>query len=67
MQKTVVLKQVHLECLLEATTLKDIHAILQLTKDYCEHGNAVSECPAHLRPVWIMFKHYLDEVNKGAM
>lgn len=64
---SIMLKKIHLECLLEASSLKDIHAILQMVKDYCDHGKAVSECPAHLKPVWIMFKHYLDEANKGAL
>lgn len=63
----VTLKKVHIECLLGMSNIKDTHTILQLTKDYCEHGREVSECPAHLKPVWIMFKHYLEQVNKGAM
>lgn len=65
-KNAVVMPCVLIEALLACSSMKDVKLILAMVIEYGVNGKNV-ECPEHLQPLWVMFKHELDKANVGGM
>lgn len=63
---SVVMPCVLIEALLGCSSMKDVKLILAMVIEYGVNGKNV-DCPEHLQPLWVMFKHELDKANVGGM